>query len=125
MFPNKIPETDKELIEHLKWIERGNWDAQTHYQTLQAAILRLVQLTQPRPMETAPKDGTTILVLVKDWEGSSYSEVAWRDSKRGGWETPRGRLLCEGRTDALLGWLPMPEPPEGYALMEQKGLEND
>ena len=67
-------------------------------------------MSEWQPIETAPKDGTPILV----WDGVDYSCVQYLIRKDGSafWELGHGMngdrsfLL---RT--LLNWMPLPEPP--------------
>lgn len=63
-----------------------------------------------QPIETAPKDGTRILV----WIGDDFPMVAkWKESKYGSWWNP-----CEDLIADVLGacapthWMPLPAAPE-------------
>jgi hypothetical protein len=67
------------------------------------------ELTEWRPMETAPRDGTRVLVLTDRGGGQQFvawwgDRVHWVD----GWSHDGDILLdCE-----LLGWLPLVPGPE-------------
>jgi hypothetical protein len=72
-------------------------------------------MTNWQPIETAPKDGTHILLLVENkaiegWYG--YSEL----SKVHKWkvvELPiHGCGCCSCENDNPTGWTPLPEPPK-------------
>lgn len=73
-----------------------------------AEIKRLRELTTPRPMEAAPKDGSYILAY-PCFSNKNYYQVKWRQSKRGGWEH-WNRIVPLTPTQ----WIPMPlpEPPQ-------------
>jgi len=74
-----------------------------------------------QPIETAPKDGRVIRVLY-DLEGlSSFWDreinVWWNDGiGRWVWEGRACRSYSEGW--AILGWQPLPEPPQSANMPE-------
>lgn len=77
---------------------------ETAYDLIRAAvaeITRLRALTTPQPIETAPKDGTQILVEGYD-AGDNFG---WRQSR---W-TPAGYWAW---TADAKRWLPLPEVPK-------------
>lgn len=63
-----------------------------------------------QPIETAPKDGTDILVFTDRgvfeaaFVGDSYWEFAVADF--------HGCLCCSGNGDNPTHWMPLPQPPE-------------
>ena len=58
------------------------------------------------PMETAPKDGTYILIYTgKFWELAFY-DGAWFGAHHSSWH---GNLL---REETLIAWMPQPPEPE-------------
>ena len=74
-----------------------------------------------QPIETAPKDGTVILVYEKPWGFhpdhlfNSTHVVRWFDGERNGWG--RGWMIAEYQNlgknlTAPLFWMPLPEPPD-------------
>lgn len=62
-----------------------------------------------QPIETAPKDGTSILVWPY-WSDEKPAQVQWRDMKRtpGRWEISTS-YFCYGANPTH--WMPLPEPP--------------
>jgi len=70
-----------------------------------------------RPIETAPKDGTRILAAWSDWR--SVDIVRWcgchdTDDGKPGWVLQRGRfrLGSVGADPEPSFWMPLPEKPE-------------
>ena len=72
-------------------------------------------MTEWQPIETAPKDGTAILVTcgelfaVVEWDehAASYPSnegVGWRDAGDIGWAGTQGHMPTH--------WMPLPQPPE-------------
>ena len=69
-----------------------------------------------QPIETAPKDGTDILVFCRDTQEQMVA--FWR----GGWQFavhPNGRVFCSPSD-----WMPLPEPPE-VLMTERKKMWTD
>lgn len=68
-------------------------------------------MTEWQPIETAPMDGTKILVV--NWDGHIYE--AQRDGDY--WNFPfadqHGCGCCGGVSDDPTHWMPLPELPEG------------
>lgn len=65
-------------------------------------------MTEWQPIETAPKDGTTILL----WEGESGTEC-WVVPVTGSWDCGEWTLTCHGfSTLAPSHWMPLPDRPE-------------
>ena len=69
-----------------------------------------------RPIETAPKDGTSVLVAWKDWR--SVDIVSWyqavdTDDGQPGWMLRRGhfRLGSVGADPEPSFWMPIPAKP--------------
>ncbi len=69
-----------------------------------------------QPIETAPKDGRSILLGGGLWDDEDVSEViglAHWDEKSKGWLVAchEGGYVCAWYTDAT-HWMPLPEPPQ-------------
>lgn len=73
-----------------------------------------------KPIETAPRDGTPILVYLPTWERQPVREVHWaipfEGASDGWWETPNaprdpGYMIVEGTPHAPTHWMPLPAPP--------------
>lgn len=63
-----------------------------------------------QPIETAPHDGTRVIVWSRDWAGGS--EIAEFDGFFDAWaESGDGALLIPGPTH----WRPLPAPPKEQA----------
>jgi hypothetical protein len=73
-----------------------------------------------RPIETAPKDRTRILVWPY-WGDNRPAEVQWREMKRtpGRWETTGG-LVCPSANPTH--WMPLPAPPVEASGAEVGGM---
>ncbi len=82
------------------------WDVQDEWNVWQAAIAWMQSQQAWRPMDSAPKDGTKILLC----DGYEYCAALW---DFGSWWEQSYR---EGRLDVSLtewkGWLPLPPMPE-------------
>lgn len=66
-----------------------------------------------QPIETAPKDGTSILIAVEARSGDCHvAEAYWIMSNW--WEMRKLRFGSGANTpeDEILGWMPLPDPPE-------------
>ena len=70
-----------------------------------------------QPIETAPKDGTAVLVFPPTWGGMSASIAAWDEDVYA--KNPRpywrrfdtlGRVSLS-RDNAPTNWMPLPDPP--------------
>lgn len=81
--------------------------------------LRSEQTWQPKwlPMDSAPRDGTRILVAFKR---SGVEAVSWAPSPATGFEIwcvddhKVGPYALRGYVEAdVLGWMPLPDPPDG------------
>ena len=85
----------------------GVWERLTeyqkeHYRRVAKAALELSDAAAWRPIDTAPRDGTLILVAVKHIECDvvSFWGAGWR-------ETTNGLMLRDKPTH----WQPLPAPP--------------
>jgi hypothetical protein len=88
-----------------------------------------------QPIETAPKDGTPILIAyklstngpVKTWskrDGAAIRPARWR----GGYDRNSGHYSAQWQFEvsgfvvdpsAIMGWMPLPSPPENPILSER------
>lgn len=72
-------------------------------------------MSEWQPIETAPKDGTPIIVGVAGLDRSSGEAHWWQgEDGRGGWQTWDGanhRRTVYATTPTH--WMPMPAPPAG------------
>ena len=59
-----------------------------------------------QPIETAPKDGETILIY-----GAFYDDVALRDVRFAYWEEVTQAWEIEGEEIIATHWMPLPEGP--------------
>ena len=67
-------------------------------------------MSEWQPIETAPKDGTSILVC--GGVLSCVDMVSWQGGKkRGGWHTEDGSCILHGGFFDY--WMPLPDPPKG------------
>jgi hypothetical protein len=57
-----------------------------------------------QPIETAPKDGTDILL----WDGEDVISCRWLD---GAWVDSWGLMKYETPSEPATHWMPWPEPP--------------
>ena len=97
-------------------------DAHAYYKAENATLrARIAELTEARPMETAPKDGSLILITESD---GRVVVAAWGNSGSGGGMGPDDwgvALHNDGKkitwdTKPLyfpIGWLPLPQTKEG------------
>lgn len=76
-----------------------------------------MQVPTWQPIETAPKDGTKIVLLCDLWQGRTPIVAHW-DENGATYEGPMGRFTwhtsMDGDTVAErvpTHWLPIPEPP--------------
>ena len=66
-----------------------------------------------QPIETAPKDGTEVLVFWPYWSRKPF--IAFYSGDVGGWDGERclSPTHCEAYAErAPTHWMPLPEPPE-------------
>jgi len=108
-----MPRSRAEIEQYVKHLEE--WDECGDSLEAREIIRELLEDRQWRPLETAPRDGTRILVYFKrhGWltaawtspENSSFEIWCVDDFKFGPYAI-RGYI----ETD-VLGWMPLPEPP--------------
>lgn len=60
-----------------------------------------------RPIATAPKDGTKILVTEIGFGRDATNCAFWRDDAGEWWSVPSGRVYRN-----LTHWMPLPNPPK-------------
>ncbi|WP_217693729.1 DUF551 domain-containing protein [Novacetimonas hansenii] len=89
----------------------GDWEKLTpyqkeHYRKLAKIALEAADNAAWRPIESAPKDGSLVLVAVKHigCDVVSFWGAGWR-------ETTNGLMLRDNPTH----WQPLPKPPTTYA----------
>jgi hypothetical protein len=68
-----------------------------------------------QPFETAPKDGRSILVYMKNQDpGEEYSVIQWSDLHRSWQLVHTGTYAVDGDVyDDPTHWMSLPEPPDG------------
>jgi hypothetical protein len=92
---------------------------------LQAEVARLTQeqetLKSWQPMETAPKDGTNVLVCWHDGATASMFAVGHNlgDGRR--WQNTHDWLHNERSWPTH--WMPVPDPPAALASLPQEGTK--
>lgn len=78
---------------------------------MRAAILAAERAAWSTDMESAPRDGTSILVRFYDGPGADIFDVWWDDKARGGWTD--GDTDYDGNPSSMANptaWRPMPAP---------------
>ena len=102
-------ETDAEFVERMvnEW---GEWAGSPANARLFALARRGAEM-QWKPIETAPKDGTWIMVSAGEWEpeAACWSESVWLT----GWYCGGGRSDSYGPSFDPTHWMPLPPPPAG------------
>jgi hypothetical protein len=69
-----------------------------------------------QPMETAPMDGTRILITFRRWMyrdnslNKTWVKEAFYDMRDGCWTTASGYSLI-GDLEQPTAWMPLPDPP--------------
>ena len=97
----------------------GEWVLHEDAETLKAENARLRAAQTWRPIETAPKDGTPILIWVESpATGDRRTHrarwaIPYEDApeSRCWWETAYPRGHSPVVTEFVRGWMPWPEPP--------------
>ncbi len=64
-------------------------------------------MTEWQPIETAPKDGSEILVYIDGLNFKGYNLISW-DKENNFWLSGKFDRWNES---SILGWMPLPEPP--------------
>ena len=82
------------------------YECEQKIKALEARIAELEALTTWQPIETAPKDSKSIILL--DRNGTSYSGF-WRNHT--GWNPDDNNHLSCYDTNPT-HWMPLPKPPE-------------
>jgi hypothetical protein len=96
-----------------------------HIEKLEAEVARLTQeqetLKSWQPMETAPKDGTNVLVCWHDGATASMFAVGHNlgDGRR--WQNTHDWLHNERSWPTH--WMPVPDPPAALASLPQEGTK--
>lgn len=115
--------TDEQIDIHLDAILRGAGSALRHYtmqksrDDMRAALRSAITAAQPegwQPIETAPRDGTSILIL---YNGCAI-EACWECVEYGDWESWSesvywwsSELNCLDDGDEPTHWMPLPAAP--------------
>ena len=102
----KMPECAPEFEQHRAWVEHFAW-LLWQARAARSAAQGAAQVQAWQPIETAPKDGTLVLLLQK-CEGGNLEPITafweptfgWTDNARGSW----------WGFDAV-GWMPLPAAP--------------
>lgn len=86
-----------------EWREKGGDRGEVKY-------IRADLVPQWQPIETAPKDGTVILVYIQSpLNGDAWCDVVFYNNIRDMFMTG---TVCIGH-DFVTHWMPPPEPPKG------------
>lgn len=72
-------------------------------------------MSEWRPIETAPKDGTPVLLYVKEYSSTVTIEGWWQGGLDGNWACVwldvHGCGCCSGSDPNPTHWMPLPPPP--------------
>lgn len=68
-----------------------------------------------RPIESAPKDGTRILLWVENWIVASWGWPVPGPADAGEWQIANGATWPHEGPYAPTHWMPLPPPPQGCA----------
>jgi hypothetical protein len=69
-------------------------------------------MSEWQPIETAPKDGKTILITNGYWvDRGWFSKSVWLAPAKEGWVTEDERDCGQIHRD-ITHWMPLPEPPK-------------
>jgi len=106
--------------EDLRRGDTAHYDAGTHYHQFGdpdviALLTRLEKAKDGwRPIETAPKDGSTILLAERTWGGNLVvTPGRWFEDEQGWWEHGSHPTdYADQRIDHPTHWMPLPSPPE-------------
>lgn len=100
------------LVEHFKEFSdlvEGEWGGSAeNYERDVARADAILALTDWQPIETAPRDGTRILVAADDYVGMArfesdrLPEYCWVDEEGSG-----------AGSNSVTHWMPLPDPPQG------------
>lgn len=100
-------EVNEQRTERLRALKQRD-DAQAALQAAEGEVVRLREERAWRPIETAPKDGTRVLLWAPHWAtaltGWTYGQDAWQDARHDAHVKPPSH------------WMPLPSP-----LREKQG----
>ena len=68
-------------------------------------------MTKWQPIETAPKDGTIILVAIEHSNGPLLHDIVWWNDYRDYWESA-GYDWKYDEVEHIFHWMPLPPPPK-------------
>ena len=71
-----------------------------------------------RPMDTAPKDGTEVLLLYKLTRYSSSIQEGWFDEEEDEWQLSWGEVDKILSNSKPIKWMPRPTDPEEIEIMK-------
>ena len=71
-----------------------------------------------RPMDTAPKDGTEVLLLYKLTRYSSSIQEGWFDEEEDEWQLSWGEVDKILSSSKPIKWMPRPTDPEEIEIMK-------
>lgn len=110
--PDEAREISRSIVGY--WLRNSRTPGESDMWRITEAALRsladqLDAATKWRPIETAPRDGTSVLLWDKTYD--SVVQARW-DERYGKWLGDHDDL--EGELESWLTcWLPLPPPPEG------------
>jgi len=108
-IPDDIMKAAKACYENLP-LSYDGWDVDAVITEIAKAILAERERSKWQTIDTAPKDGTKVLLFTR-WEGDWVCEEAFEEAQIGFWQESE----LEWDTD-LIGtathWQPIPKPPE-------------
>ena len=81
-------------------------------------------MSEWRPIKTAPKDGTIVLVYPGTWKGMTASPARWDEDKfakriRPFWYRIDAFARADSRGNQPTHWMPMPQPPVEEKLVKE------
>jgi hypothetical protein len=104
-----VPMTMKDFAEAIGTYEYGPTELK-NFRAVEAAMLaRIAQQPEWQAIETAPKDGTFILLLDENQPSAVYLIARWRLDCWRGQRTLSGKSIIWGEATH---WMPLPPPPE-------------
>ena len=110
--------TDKSLLDELERLEKDAYEGELLLAVMDA-FPRLLELARKglekewMPIESAPKDGTSILAMIPYSAGARW-EIMWWDKDRSRRKGTQWRYLANKCVPVLpTHWQSLPQPPKG------------